>query len=441
MKESSAKITPIVFGTGICMQNNWKLIQKFYRPQYFSDNDKEKWHTFPMGNEIECISPEEIKNIHNPKVLVAVGDPYSINTIRTQMSNEGIDCEAVVDLLEIWAQNEKLPEHLAKIEHPDERTRILLFNTPEHDNVGDHLISIAELEFIRKYFPGHECIEITDIEYLWFRQKIRRCVRREDIVLITGGGFLGSMWLYNGELNVRGIIEDYLENQVIIMPQTIYFEQNARGQAELKKTLEIYERHKDLTICLRDKNSYELMKTFLGERAKIFYLPDMALFLNYSSDQKVRKGALLCIRRDKESIMGEKCKSEIREVLERLGIKYEYMLMHTGSVFQMDSRVAEIDRKVQQLKASEIVVTDTLHCMILCAITGTPCLAFDNLSAKVSGVYAWIERMPYIHLYSQGENIDECIRQLMTCGQGRYDQKFLSAFYTECARLIRRKDQ
>lgn len=440
MDENSTKTTPIVFGTGICMQNNWKLIQKYFRPKYFADNDPEKWHTFPAGEGIECISPDEIKETVNPKVLVAVGDPYNVDAIQAQMANMGIECETIVDLLEMWGETEDLPKHLVNIEHPGNRKRILLFNSPEHDNVGDHLISISEIEFIKEFFPEYECIEITDMEYLWFRQRIYKCVEKEDIILITGGGFLGSMWLYNGEMNVRGIIEDYPDNQVIIMPQTIYFEQNNRGQAEYLKTQEIYGGHKNLTICLRDKKSFELVKEMLGEKASILYFPDMALFLNYSKDQTSRKGALFCLRTDKESIMGESCKNEIKETVENLGIAYEYTLMHTGSVFQMDTREREIAKKVHQVKSAEIVMTDTLHCMILCAITGTPCLAFDNLSAKISGVYAWIKRIPYIHLYKSGEDIDKSIRELLDGGSGQYDKESLANYYTELARMMRRKN-
>lgn len=439
MEEKSIGNTSIVFGTGICLQNNWRLIKKHFAPQYFSDNAEEKWHTFPMGDETECIPPEKIKDMADPQVLIAIGDPYIVDAVKAQMADLGVPCEAITDLLEAWGEKEMLPEHLARMEYSEAGDRMWLFNSPEHDNVGDHLISVAELEFIRKNFPGYELIEVTDIEYLWFRQRIRRCVRPGDMIVVTGGGFLGSMWLYNGELNVRGIIEDYPDHQIIIMPQTAYFERNARGQTELQRTVEIYGRHKDLTICLRDRGSYELLKVLLGERVRVRYFPDMALSLNYSSDRQARKGALLCLRKDKESVMEEEQKNEIREILEGLGIGYKYTLMHTGRAFQMDEREREIELKALQMKSAELVVTDTLHCMILCAITGTPCLAFDNLSAKVSGVYAWIEKIPYIHLYKQGENVDTDIRRLLDCGPGQYHEEALAAYYAELAGMMRRK--
>lgn len=77
---------------------------------------------------------------------------------------------------------------------------------------------------------------------------------QKDLLVITGGGFLGSMWLYNAENTVREIITDYPDNKVVILPQTIFFENNERGKKEFLKTSRIYNNHDKLTICLREKN-------------------------------------------------------------------------------------------------------------------------------------------------------------------------------------------
>lgn len=88
-------------------------------------------------------------------------------------------------------------------------------NTPEHDNLGDHLIAESELELIKKIKPEYEVIEVTDMEYLWHREKLRAIITKKDLLVITGGGFLGSMWLYNAENTVREIITDYPDNKLL----------------------------------------------------------------------------------------------------------------------------------------------------------------------------------------------------------------------------------
>ena len=435
------KITNIVFGTGICLQNNWNLIIKHLIPEYCSDNSMEKWHTYPMadfpiGANIECIPPEKIKELSNPYVLITIGDPYIVKEVKKQMQAMDIPCVAIMDYLSQWGEVELFPKRLNILKDTVGKRRILMFNSPEHDNVGDHLISIAELQFMKKFFPENLCIEITDIEYLWHHKKIREYVRQEDILLITGGGFLGSMWLYNGESNVRSIIQEYPQNKVIIMPQTIYFEESSRGEQERVKTAEIYSKHPNLMVCLREKNSFQLMHRLLGKNVQIVLMPDMALFLDYSREQGLREDVLLCLRRDKESTLKKEHKEEILTSVEKCGLKYEYTLMHTGKSYNIRGREDEIQRKAVQMKAVKLVITDTLHAMILCAITGTPCLAYDNISHKVSGVYEWIKNVPYVHLYKQGEDVYACINQLVKQGAGHYDVKTLMSFYEKLSKMI-----
>ena len=433
--------TNIVFGAGICLQNNWMLIIKHFRPKYLSDNSTEKWHTYPMkdfpeGDEIECIPPEKIAELPAPYVMIAIGDPYIAAEVEKQMAAMDIPCGAVVDYLEQWGEEEPFPKHLRILEDMTERPRIFIFNSPEHDNVGDHLISVAELQFIKKYFPDFTCVEITDVEYLWFHNKICKYVRQDDLILISGGGFLGSLWLYNGELNVRSILQEYPQNRVVIMPQTCFFEENERGERERIKTAELYKKHANLTVCLREKNSFRLMRELLGEDSEIALIPDMALFLDYSRKQEQRKGVLLCLRRDKESVLGKEQMEEILACMKRCDLAYEYTLMHTGNCFNMEEREEVIEKKAAQMKAAELVITDTLHAMILCTITGTPCLAYDNISHKVSGVYEWIRQIPYIHFYREEESLQECINQLRKQGAGNYDERLLMVFYDVLAQII-----
>lgn len=425
--------TNIAFGTGICMQNNWDWILKYFRPDYLADNNQDKWFTFPMGGEIECIPPEKISTLPNPRVMITIGDPYVVEKIREQLECMNLSGEAVTDFIGGWGEREELSGHLNRIRETVGNERILLLNSPEHDNIGDHLISVAELAFIRKYLPGYECIEITDMDYLRFHSKVKEYITQKDIILITGGGFLGSLWLYNGELNVRHMIQSFPENQIMIMPQTIFFEDNLRGIKEREKTAEIYKRHKNLTVCLREQASYRLAKEMLGENGRCLLLPDMALFLNYSHNQTERNGVLLCLRKDKEGILNEKAAEEMITALEKRGKEYAYTLMHTGKCFDIKEREAQLAEKAAQMKAAELVVTDTLHGMLLCAITGTPCMAFDNLSHKVSGVYEWIRHLPYIHLYKEGENVDINICCLLENGAGSYNEQIFMEYYQELA--------
>src|SRR5699024_1734022 len=64
--------------------------------------------------------------------------------------------------------------------------------------------------------------------------------------------------------------------------------------------------------------------------------------------------------------------------------------------FEGEIRKKYLERKFKEFSTSKLVVTDRLHGMIFSLITGTPCIAFDNISKKVSGVYEWFKDTGYI---------------------------------------------
>ena len=48
-------------------------------------------------------------------------------------------------------------------------------------------------------------------------------------------------------------------------------------------------------------------------------------------------------------------------------------------------RKIQIELKLKEFCSAELVVTDSLHAMIFCAITGTPCIVLNSKSPKLKG--------------------------------------------------------
>ena len=352
-------MTRFVFGTGICLINHWKLVEKNFHPDFCVDNDKKKWNKIMQDTGLLCISPQEIVKYDSPEVLITIGDPYIIDQITKQLDELHIPCKNLMDFIEIWGEKEELPTHLQLLLSKRDKKRIVLFNTPEHDNIGDHLITISEMKFLNDRFQQYDIFEITDIEYTWFRKIIKRSIEQEDIILITGGGFLGSLWLYNGEQNVRNILSDYPKNRVIILPQTIYFEDNDRGQKEKVKSLQIYNQHPDLTICVREKKSFNLLDDIKNKKYKVELIPDAALFYKPEAEENnyAEGKALLCLRSDKERILQEEEQNFIKEKLIKLGWNIKYTSMHSGVFSGIAGRYAEVNKKLQEIHSANLVVT------------------------------------------------------------------------------------
>lgn len=122
---------------------------------------------------------------------------------------------------------------------------IILIGTPEYCNLGDTALALCELKFFEEYFEEYNIVEITDRLYKYEHKNILKFITPDDILFITGGGFLGNLWM-DGENLVRDVIRNFSSNKIAIFPQTMFFEKDISGIKELKKLLPIGSQRK---IC------------------------------------------------------------------------------------------------------------------------------------------------------------------------------------------------
>ena len=66
-----------------------------------------------------------------------------------------------------------------------------------------------------------------------------------------------------------------------------------------------------------------------------------------------------------------------------------------------ENREKELLKLIELISHSGFVVTDRLHGMIMSIISGTPCIALDNSSKKVSGVYEFIKDISTVKLIKE----------------------------------------
>ncbi len=300
----------------------------------------------------------------------------------------------------------------------NERSRFILIGSPEHGNLGDHAISIAEIAFLKEYFFDREIIEISANHFISDSRRIANHINSKDIILITGGGFMGSLWL-DGEIMTRTIVNYFPDNHIVIFPQTVYFEKTEYAQAEKETSMQVYKKHKNLSIALRDKSSFDFMNIELSDSAELFYSPDIVTFLNMTEPKKKRESITFCIRQDRESTVDQDLISSVKKSL--IGYNFNYISTVVNGSVSLKRRNEKLELLLDQFRTSKIVITDRLHGMLFAAITGTPCVALDNLSRKVSGVYIWIKYLPYIRLADNPYEFKKYIDDLLQCGEYDYD--------------------
>ena len=280
----------------------------------------------------------------------------------------------------------------------------VIIATPVHGNLGDQAIVMAEKQMLASLGYGkNKVVEVPNPIYLKERTFLQKFIKNSDWIIIDGGGNLGSLWPWEDD-KISQIISDYPNNKITIFPQTIYYGNTKADQVRLEKNRAIYEQHKQLNIFFRDYQSYSY---FINNfpKTKAFYSPDVVLYMQRMKSKAERKGALLCLRKDIEKVLEDKDIQEMRKFLASKGINYSYTTTVIDKKVTARTRERELMKKWNEFSSAQIVITDRLHGMIFAAITGTPCVALDNKSKKVSGVYSWLRDLPYIRCVNTIEEL------------------------------------
>ena len=297
----------------------------------------------------------------------------------------------------------------------ENKRKFIIFNAPNHGNLGDHAILIAEEKMLKDC--GINPFSITSHNTECFINNLLDTVNKEDVIFITGGGNLGTIWEHE-QLRVNTVIEKLKDNKIIVFPQTIYYNDDRNGIYARERDYKIYKSCRDITLCCRDEKSFEFVNhSFKGIKSK--YVPDIVTYLdNIISKEYNRKNISFCFREDIEKSLNNE---ETKKIIEILQDKYkEYSIRKINTVpnsvpgkYGLKKGKKEIIRLLKKVKKSKLLVTDRLHAMIFATITNTPCIAFGNKSGKVKGVYAWISKdNEYIKFANSIEEFKDIIDQI-----------------------------
>lgn len=326
-----------------------------------------------------------------------------------------------------------------KLGRKSPKKRILVLCVPQYINYGDLAIQIAEEKFLKQNFSEYEIVTVSIHFCIYMKKYLEPNIRYDDLLMFTGGGWLGDLWPFISD-EANDIINRFSKNKIIFFPQTIYFKNNSN----LLKTKSLFSKHTNLYICLRDKKSYDLVTKDLSvDSNKVFLIPDMVLLLNEQKRfaQDERKGILLCFRKDSERILEKRYKEYITQYFDKKHYTYNNIsTAYYECPVILPSSLGKYlaKRKIRKIGNSQLIVTDRLHGMIFASITGTPCLAFDNLSGKVSGVYSWICNLEYIKLVKKGNesNIYNLLDDLLTIKTTMYDNSKIISEIEKIKKII-----
>lgn len=318
---------------------------------------------------------------------------------------------------------------------PINKKKIYILNTPLHTNIGDSAIAYAQNLFLEKNFGNkYKIVEVTSWELNRFRRVLSYTVRKKDIVMQHGGGNMGIEW-FGEELERRRIIEMFPNNKMIIFPQTIYYGDSDKGKEEFEKSKQIYNSHKDLTVIAREKVSYEIMKNAYY-KCKVILTPDIVLSMNGLENKYKRENITFCFRKDSEKILKNSDQEIIIEKCKKITDKLIFTDMNSLKEVTKENRKNIIMNKFKDFQKSKLVITDRLHGMVFCALSGTPCIAFSNYNQKVKGTYDWIKDLDYIKYVDNIEEAKVYIDKIMNLETCKYDNSRFISYYNQIKDII-----
>ena len=297
---------------------------------------------------------------------------------------------------------------------------LILIGSPNHGNIGDHAISIAESCLLQDNHISFVEISISD----YYRLKTLLLKKEKNsksniIFAITGGGFLGDIW----ELEKK-LIEDVVGsfNDVFIFPQTLSSINN-----DWTNNFKILSEQKNIVITFRDRKSFEIFNT-----SKSYLIPDMVLYLTKIKKRKIKGNRIgVCFRNDKEKLF-----DSFDNVLKSLiGCEIDFFDTVINKKISFFNRKRIFKKMLNKVAKYKMVITDRLHCMIFCYLTNTPCIAFDNTTKKISGVYEWLN-CNYIRVLNELNEFTDTYNYLTNLKELE-DNTNLKSYYKNLVSLIK----
>lgn len=307
---------------------------------------------------------------------------------------------------------------------------VFLLLTPQHGNMGDHAIAQAETDLLEA--NGIDYVEITGEQLNELRCKNLLRYLNGYPILMQGGGYLGTLW-FESELCLREVIRKLSKSQIIFLPNTIFYEPNDWGNEEFQNSIRCYNRHRKLKLFAREKTSFEVMHKVYRD---VKLVPDIVLSMNLPQADIPRSGCLLCLRNDCEKTRDDAYDRCLREQAASIfGDRVvDTDMVVKGTILPSQRKVA-LQTKFDEFRGAELVITDRLHGMIFCAITGTPCIVINSKSPKVRGCYEWIKQLDYIRFADDVASIAQEYQRIPQ-GPHDYDNEHLQHYFDDLLKDI-----
>lgn len=306
-------------------------------------------------------------------------------------------------------------------------SRCFIFLAADYGNIGDIAISYAQKQYLQHVMTDYEVVSVPISQTRLVLNSIKQQIQHRDIVTIIGGGNMGSSYPDIEELR-QLVINTFPKNRVVCFPQTLDWSDSAKSKRALHRIVNVYAKHPDIHIFARESmTAAKLIKIFAEySNVHVGLVPDIVMSANAAvlgTTNDVESSTILrCLRNDKEAALSTEQYGFIDKALADTGYHIEKTDTHAGGS-QLDEVHCKklLTDKLSQFRAAKLVVTDRLHGMILCLLSGTPCLVLPNSNHKIRQTQLdWLRNHPRLVFLELDEvsEISKHIDKLLSLSHG-----------------------
>ena len=285
------------------------------------------------------------------------------------------------------------------LQKKDERRKIYYIGIPAHNNLGDLAQGICIRRWIKKHYSDRQIIEIETNALVNTRFSALKHLKKafdiqNDFVLFQSGYTTTDLGGYADEMHCA-VINALPGARILMMPQTIFFEQEERRQ----NTSRVYN-GANMLFLARDRVSYGMAQDMFSN-LKLGLFPDVVTTLigQFEYDA-AREGILFCCRDDSEKFYSD---AEIAHLMKQCSAFDRVQKTDTTKKVRaskiVNNATSFIFNEIESYAKYRLIITDRYHGTIFSLIAGTPVIIIKTTDHKVTTGAEWFNGIYDEHVF------------------------------------------
>ena len=262
------------------------------------------------------------------------------------------------------------------------KKKVIIMGVADYNNLGDHAIAHAQRNFLDKLDPESKGFTVIELPSGTPVHHVAEIVNKNDIILFTGGGNLGTMYEFMADTYLP-MLKRFPDNKKLFFPQSYTFNDTGDSPKYKQHIQEVFKQcGKTLTIVARETKSKRKFEATFPEN-NVILTPDIVLSITDCKDKESKRdGVVVMLREDGEKVLDVNTQDNLIKALMAEG---DVTITDTviDELIPISERHEALTDKWNTIQKAKVVVTDRLHGMIFAKITGTPCVVFDNYNSKI----------------------------------------------------------